>query len=231
MIQAASRSGPARSGWRTRLTTVSRIDPQTNREVQAIPVGVTPTALAVVGGAVWVTSAEERSVTRIDVVRGRVVDRIPTDALGRGIAVGGGSVWVTDESSRSVVRIDARRGSVVETVSVGNGPTGVAFGDGSVWVANSLDGTVSRIDPGTNRVTAVIPVGEGPAIRGSLGDVDHRGHRFMPGSMRETVPSSEFATHTSLAESDAGRPVPHTHSSTTLPAEDRYGRRCGSTRP
>ena len=78
--------------------TVSRIDPETNRVVQTVPVGVTPTALAAGAGAVWVTSSEERNVTKLD-GRGRLLARIPTGALGRGIA-GGGSVWVTDHSTR-----------------------------------------------------------------------------------------------------------------------------------
>jgi peptide/nickel transport system substrate-binding protein len=123
---------------------------------------VAPSAVAVGAGAVWVTSADERSVTKIDAVSGHVIYTKPTGALGRGIAVGGDAVWVTDESSGRVVRIDPRRGSIVRTVNVGSGPTGISFGAGSVWAANSLDGTVSRIDPETNTVTDVISVGDGP---------------------------------------------------------------------
>lgn len=125
--------------------TVSRVDPLTNRQVQAVPVGVTPTAVAVADGVVWVTSAEERSVTKIDVVRGRMAGRIPTDALGRGIAVGGGSNWVTDGSSRGVVRIDARRAA-----------TGV------VWVSVEFSEEIARIDPDENVVVERVPVATRP---------------------------------------------------------------------
>ena len=88
--------------------TVSRIDPQTNRVVQTIPVGVTPDRRRFRRGS---GLGDQRGGTQPHEDRlgeRHVVNRIPTGALGRGIAVGGGSVWVTDESSRSVVRIDAR---------------------------------------------------------------------------------------------------------------------------
>jgi len=70
--------------------------------VQTIQVGVTPNAIVFARGALWVTSADDRSLNKVDPVSGHVVKKIPTGAVGRGIAVGAGAVWVTDESSRSV---------------------------------------------------------------------------------------------------------------------------------
>jgi len=74
---------------------VSRIDPQTNLRVKTIGVGKNPDAIAIGAGAVWVASADDKSVERIDP---RTYDITETIALGhppQGIAVASGLVWVT----------------------------------------------------------------------------------------------------------------------------------------
>ena len=45
---------------------VAAIDAKTNRVVRDIPVGNTPTAVAVGAGSVWVLNSNERTVSRID---------------------------------------------------------------------------------------------------------------------------------------------------------------------
>ena len=60
--------------------------------VQTIPVGVTPNAIVFARGALWVTSADDRSLNKINPVSGHVVKRIRTGAVGRGVAVGDGAV-------------------------------------------------------------------------------------------------------------------------------------------
>jgi YVTN family beta-propeller protein len=74
---------------------LSRIDPRTNRVVQAIGVGKSPAAVATGGGAVWVALGDDASVARIDPRTNRVTATIRIGHRTQGIAVAGGLVWVT----------------------------------------------------------------------------------------------------------------------------------------
>ena len=45
---------------------VAAVDPATGKVVAAVPVGATPSAVTVGGGAVWVLNADDQTVSRID---------------------------------------------------------------------------------------------------------------------------------------------------------------------
>jgi YVTN family beta-propeller protein len=75
--------------------TLTRIDPETNSIDATIPVGGTPTAVAVGEGAVWLADPARRSVVRVDPHANRVVERIKTGAPPRGVAARSGAVWVS----------------------------------------------------------------------------------------------------------------------------------------
>jgi YVTN family beta-propeller protein len=133
---------------------VARIDPVTNEADDAGVAGVSPSAIAIGEGSVWVANAGESNVSRINPRTASEVGDLTVGRRPRGVTVGAGSVWVTNEADDTVTRIDAASSSA-ETIDVGKGPAGIAFGAGAVWVANGGDGTVSRIDPETRDVKTI----------------------------------------------------------------------------
>jgi YVTN family beta-propeller protein len=142
---------------------IARVDPRSNRIVDTIPVGNSPTSIATGAGGVWVTDAIDNAVTRIDPAGANAVTAtIPVGQGPSAIAVGEGAVWVANTQDDTVSRIDPRSAAVTQTITVGARPTGIAAAEDAVWVADSLGGTVSRIDPETNGVEATVEIGEAP---------------------------------------------------------------------
>ena len=76
---------------------VSHIDPASSA-VNTIPVGRTPTAIAVGEGFVWVANSGDGTVTKIDPATREPVDLIETGNYPAGLAMGAGFVWVTVQS-------------------------------------------------------------------------------------------------------------------------------------
>jgi len=118
---------------------VSRIDP-TDNTVLSIPVaqnpvggGLSPIAVTVGDGAVWVISRT-----------------LPSHELNSSILGG------------TVTRINPDTNSITTTIKVGHDPSAIATSDGAVWVTNTTDHTISRIDAHTNKVTTTIPIGNPP---------------------------------------------------------------------
>jgi class 3 adenylate cyclase len=74
---------------------VGVVDPDTNKLVDQIAVGKTPTSVAVGEGAVWVLNADDQTISRIDPATRQVenfaIGRTPTD-----LAVGEGALWVSN---------------------------------------------------------------------------------------------------------------------------------------
>ena len=158
---------------------VLRIDPQTNRVVDRIPVDP-PTGLAFGHGSVWATSAGYGTLTRIDPETGEVEAKIE---VGRGAVdvaadEGSGAVWVAGlylpkdyggydipqhSPDNKLSRVDLETNRVVAEIPIRDSPEGgadkVAVGEGAVWV-QSVDGQLSKVDPATNEVTATVSVGE-----------------------------------------------------------------------
>jgi len=153
---------------------VAVIDPNTNTVLGGIPVGTSPSSVAIGEGALWVLNGDDKTVSRIDpelkkTVRTFAVGGTPTD-----LAVGAGAVWVVNDNT--VTRIDPMSNLPVDTIplpTAGERPP-VWFGTGGhiavsgddVWVTKLLQhGFVWRIDPRTNAVAATIrlPRGAGGA--------------------------------------------------------------------
>jgi peptide/nickel transport system substrate-binding protein len=126
----------------------------------AVNVGQRPSAVAVGGGAVWVTNSAGDTVSRIDPAT-HAVDPIPVGSAPSGVAVGAGAVWVVNSGDSTVSRIDPQTNRV-SSVRVLPGPSGVVVAAGSVWVTNTLGAAVSEIDPRSNTVTHVVRVGASP---------------------------------------------------------------------
>jgi YVTN family beta-propeller protein len=145
-------------------------DPQSGRLVADVPVGTTPTDVAVGEGAAWVTNTASGTVDRVDPSTRTVRQTIRVGAGPTGVAVGEDSVWVTNTLDGSVSRIDPGSNEVTQTIGVGNGPSGIAVGPGSVWVVNRDDHTLSRIDPETGTVVQTFAAGAGPVDVAADGD-------------------------------------------------------------
>lgn len=159
---------------------VAAVDPETNRLVADVPVGITPTSIAVDEDAVWVLNADDRTVSRIDSASGTVVKTFATGGDPTDLAVGEGAVWVGSGAPAAssqvfgslvpvaLTRIDPRTAVLAGRIPLprlGSGPGGVggrwpgqrqiAAGHGAVWAIDA-HGTIARIDPQTNRIVARI---------------------------------------------------------------------------
>lgn len=183
-------------------SSVAVIDPRTNRVVAAIPVGNTPSDIAVGAGAVWTLSANEETLSKIDPGSGRVVRVVAVGSAG-GVAVGDGSVWVTSGALGqpfSVLRIDPNSGLVTRAIAVsphGAEPlpaSSIAVGNGGVWASGS--GVLARIDGRSGRVVERRAVSyDGPVALGadavwvaeSLGRRPDAVGRFDPRRQRPPV--------------------------------------------
>jgi outer membrane protein assembly factor BamB len=91
-----------------------------------------PTAVAVGGGAVWI-SAVDGSLIRVDPSLTGVVARIPVCGYALAVAYGEGAVWVAC-GDRTVVRVDPKTDRPGAPIDVGALPRGIAAADGVVWV-------------------------------------------------------------------------------------------------
>ena len=186
---------PGPAGRRDPGDVVLRVDPQTNRVVDRIPVDP-PTGLAFGHGSVWVTSAGYGTVSRIDPETGEVTAKID---VGRGavdIAADerSGAVWVAGlylpkdyggrdnpkySKDRNLTRVDPTTNRVVaeiliEAGSPDGGASSVAVGEGAVWVQSVAgrlyDGRLLKVDPATNEVAAMGSLGGYPSALAVYGD-------------------------------------------------------------
>lgn len=166
---------------------VFRVDPQTNRLADQIPLDP-PTGVAFGHGSVWSVSSAYGTLSRIDPASGEVVAKIK---VGRGavdVAVDeeSGAVWVAglylpkdydnydpseDLGANKLSRVDPKTNRVVAEIPVradaseangeatDGGAQNVAAGEGAVWVA-SVDGRLLEVDPVTNEVVATVSLGD-----------------------------------------------------------------------
>jgi outer membrane protein assembly factor BamB len=171
---------PGPAGGKRPNDVVFRVDPETNRVVDSIPV-YTASGLAFGHGSVWVTSASYGTLSRIDPQTDKVVANIE---VGRGavdIATDerSGAVWIAGlylpknyegygrpESSEDnrLIRLDPETNRVVAQIPIradspDGGAQSVAVGEGAVW-AQSVDGRLYKVDPATNKVSAMVSLGE-----------------------------------------------------------------------
>jgi streptogramin lyase len=103
--------------------------------VERIPIGLTPGALAVAFGSVWIIAGEGRdTVWRLNpetrqpdalIKVGKSPFNITADARG---------LWVALRDAGKIVRIDPRTSLVTRTVRLGFKPQGMAVGAGALWV-------------------------------------------------------------------------------------------------
>ncbi|HZN90556.1 MAG TPA: BTAD domain-containing putative transcriptional regulator [Thermoleophilaceae bacterium] len=152
------------------------LDIRSGAEQASVPLGSSPSSIAVGEGAIWAIDAEDGTISRID-PRTRTRERtFSTASTPTDVAAGAGAVWVGNafrgRASRgtypkSVSRLDPETGVVDATITLPGADAHQYFQGGgfnqqriavtptAVWVVNP-DRTVSRIDPRTNRRVATI---------------------------------------------------------------------------
>jgi len=129
--------------WVSSGSHVARVSTQTGLLTKVLPlvsdaslaaghVPPNPTAVALGGGAVWI-SAVDGSLIRVDRNLRRVVTRIPVCRYALAVAYGEGAVWVAC-GDRTVVRVDPKTDRAGAPIQVGALPRGIAAADGVVWV-------------------------------------------------------------------------------------------------
>jgi DNA-binding SARP family transcriptional activator/streptogramin lyase len=190
---------------------VVRIDADTLKVEQVVPVGDSPDLVVAAGGFVWVEhhvlreansyslrNAGDRTLTRVDPATGGSV------VVGGGLAPCGltadpsGDVWVADcypaDTGRrdNVVRVDARTLNFERTWQVTGGDgfyRGLAYGGGSLWVGPIFGGItyesfLTRVDPQTGaRRTMLLTHGAPAGLQWSEGYGDLWMENFADGSL------------------------------------------------
>jgi DNA-binding beta-propeller fold protein YncE len=169
--------------------TVSKIDPRTDRVVDAIRVGDpaqlrehgctppnvhdvpvgsflvrlcdVPSALAFGAGSLWAARGDGPAIVRIDPRSDRVVATIPFPGQPFGLAFGPSGLWVTDWLNAALSVIDPGSNRVIAT-RAGIGAAGVLVTDKAVWVSDSQADQLLRVDARSSEVVARIPVGRLP---------------------------------------------------------------------
>ena len=147
---------------------VYRLDPDSGKTVETIPVPEEPCEAGAVGfGAFWTATCTKPGLTRIDAATNEVQHiRLPvsTDQGGEGsIGAGAGGVWIVVDTSEcsacAVARVDPNSLRVVARVPVSPQASSVRVGEGAVWVVNPMKGSVQKIDPERNEVVHTAEIG------------------------------------------------------------------------
>jgi YVTN family beta-propeller protein len=143
---------------------VDRIDAGRGQVRATIPVGPSPSAIAVGDRYVWVASYADGSLTRIDARTNHEVGRpIRIGGGPNNVAFSDGAIWVTDFDGRRILRVDESTGETIAAIRGGGGLSSIATTREAIWVTDWDRNELMRIDPGTNRVIARIPMGPAPA--------------------------------------------------------------------
>ena len=150
------------------------LDPQTGKLLATVPLGTTPSSIAVGAGAVWVLDADDTTISAIDPERRSLESVFSTSSTPTDLAAGAGALWIGNafrelpfsatSYPESVSRLDPETRVVVATIRLPR-PSVVRYNVASrfswllehiavtsdaVWVVGA-DLGVYRIDPRTNQ--------------------------------------------------------------------------------
>jgi YVTN family beta-propeller protein len=136
---------------------VGVIDPESNKVVGAVAVGVSPEAIAVGAGAVWVANVDDEIVSRIDPGSRRLIRNIKVDGYPSDLTVHNGSVWVALGPLAMLSRIAQDRDratrpfpAVGEDLACRRPHASLVAGRRALWFACET-GEVGRVDPRTRK--------------------------------------------------------------------------------
>lgn len=150
------------------INVVSMINTNTNNVVKTIPIGHSPSGIAInsEGTLVYVANWGDGNISVINTATNSVIATIAVGNNPNGVAINpaGTRVYVTNFGSNSVSVIDTSSNSVISTVEVGDSPQGIsANSNGSrVYIVNSGSNTVSIMNTITNEVISTVAVGNWP---------------------------------------------------------------------
>ena len=168
--------GVTGGGSATRVAGALALDPQTGHVEDDVPLGTSPSSIAVGGRSVWILDADDRTISEVDAKRHKVRRTFSTASVPADVAVGGGAVWIAnagdaakgDTFPQSISRLDPASGEVDATIQLPRSPGGNQFGvlpglsrrriavtHDAVWAINP-DRSVSRIDIRTNRLVKTL---------------------------------------------------------------------------
>ena len=174
---------------------VEALDTRTGKLLASVPLGTTPSSIAVGAGAVWVLDADDKTLSAID-QETRSLKGAPfsTTSTPTDIAAGAGALWIgnafregqfsSTSYPQSVSRLDPDSRVVVDTIPlprpgvVQYNPEGgwlrplehIAVTSDAVWVVGADQG-VYRIDPRTNKLVGRVKGIEAVGIAAGGGGV------------------------------------------------------------
>jgi DNA-binding beta-propeller fold protein YncE len=149
-----------------RGSTVSKVDPRTNR-VAGTPIALgSPQSLAFGRGALWVAD-HTGWLVKIDPASSKVVARQRLDFAPHGVVVAGDGVYVADAHGSRLLEADPRTARTRRVQRLETPPIHPAVGAGSIWSGSAAvwesggadDDRVVRIDPTTLTITETFHVG------------------------------------------------------------------------
>ena len=174
---------------------VEALDTRTGRLLASVPLGTTPSSIAVGAGAVWVLDADDKTLSAIDQeTRSPKGAPFSTTSTPTDIAAGAGALWIgnafregqfsSTSYPQSVSRLDPDSRVVVDTIPlprpgvVQYNPKGgwlrplehIAVTSDAVWVVGADQG-VYRIDPRTNKLVGRVKGIEAVGIAAGGGGV------------------------------------------------------------
>lgn len=143
-----------------REDTVSRIDPETNEEVEKFNDELYAHCQVLSGAddAVWLSIAKRSYVTRIDGKTGAQLDRVVVqDGCSLALDTDGEGVWVVGPSTGDVSLVRPGEEQETETHRVAKGLGAVAVVDDALWFSSEgRTGTVLRMDRATHQVSNAV---------------------------------------------------------------------------
>jgi DNA-binding SARP family transcriptional activator/streptogramin lyase len=176
LLVAATRGSRAAFVKAAVPNSVVAIDPQSNRMVALVPVGVTPSRIAAGEGAVWALNGDDRTLSRID-PETKAVRTVSTGASSQAeLAVGDGSVWIGGGLEGKVLQLDPGTTRLVRSIRLappnGRGRINVgpiSAGRQGVWAlgqvavpgVNAARSLAWRLDPRTGSLSSPRTLGEG----------------------------------------------------------------------
>src|SRR5215218_9133746 len=147
-------------------STVSKLDPRTNRVVGEPLVLGSPQSIAFGQGALWVAD-HAGWLVKIDPATSNVVARQRLDFGAHGVVVTGDAVYVADAHGSRLLEADPTTAAIRRIVPLAPGPIYPAVGAGSIWSGSAAvwedeaarDDRVVRIDPTTLAIAERFHVG------------------------------------------------------------------------
>jgi ABC-type transport system substrate-binding protein/DNA-binding SARP family transcriptional activator len=144
-------------------------DQSSGRVRHAASLESTPSAIAVHGDDVWLTTSGSNDVLHVNARTGDVVDRIPLSGQPSGLAVGRRAVWVASTLTGTLSRIASETGDVTQTLRLGGADaSAVGLGDAGLWVSDTTDHALLQIDPSTGQTVRTVTL-EGRATALAVG--------------------------------------------------------------